>query len=828
MPSKLVTICVFLCARHVGAGCSNPDGSRCICLNDNQCTLKREALYFTASCPCQNGKDLSLSELAEILKGLNGTVDALFVRGWKIQSLNVISDKLEEVRQSLIFVSTSLQSLRLRSLRKAGSLVIAANAHLSHIRGLRKLSTVANDITIIFNDMLHEFNGPRQLKSIGGNLEIGCNHHLFCVGGFRKLASVGGDLIISSNVRLKEVTGFEALESVSHGLRIANNDKLHSLGGMTRLTSAGGTVKIVGNFKLEDVRGLQKLALVGLDLIIRDNANLRLENPHESGLEQLEVVGRDVRVSRNKEINCRNMLSGLAWVGRHLMLSHIRSCDVDLLANLRRVGGNIDIRKSIFRWRQLLCSVSEIGGSLEIVSNRFKGDNQHILGNLSDVCTYRDSNRPCGLKIKNNRGLRSISGFQNLGGFNGTLSITGNAGLQTVKAFHQLEYLSQSSHDRRHLYGETEDVTGGMVIAFNADLTSVVGFDALETVVGDVFLIGNPMLDRVILQSLHTITGWTRFASNSANAVEFTSPDPLPYLAPGCRIRKNIIPSIGRISENGTAFATMLNRSECRIEKLIPALTGAVIIFAMAAMSLMLSIYTLGAQNGAPSQRRPVKYKQPVDKLAVSILAMADLFSDTGFSVTAFIMWQAQAPNEWHSPLFIIFLLSALVLVMSQGYTVVSVYIGLTAAKWGYKRSPDGSRISLLRGLIESGEMQLSDWLLLFPGLFLLEAGVIRYLPWDRRSLEGKSCEPSGFPHEHFSRVAFRASVIEDLPQIILQSAFVVLVEGDDGWAITAAMGSMTISVADLVVKLIVPVLNDYFRAKEGGAHKAGSDQTKF
>ena len=51
------------------------------------------------------------------------------------------------------------------------------------------------------------------------------------------------------------------------------------------------------------------------------------------------------------------------------------------------------------------------------------------------------------------------------------------------------------------------------------------------------------------------------------------------------------------------------------------------------------------------------------------------------------------------------------------------------------------------------------------------------------------------------------AVLFEDFPQIVLQSVFVVVIEGSDGWAITGAIASLTLSVSDLIVKTAFPLL---------------------
>ncbi|CAD7698163.1 unnamed protein product [Ostreobium quekettii] len=109
--------------------------------------------------------------------------------------------------------------------------------------------------------------------------------------------------------------------------------------------------------------------------------------------------------------------------------------------------------------------------------------------------------------------------------------------------------------------------------------------------------------------------------------------------------------------------------------------------------------------------------------------------------------------------------------------------------------------------LKEGKKMQKYDWLVLFPGLLLLDVEIIKHLPWgaDLKVDGKKMVDNDGMPHKYFTWVAYIAVMLEDLPQVVLQVAFVVVIEEDDGWAITAAMASLTLSMADVLVKLVFP-----------------------
>ena len=82
---------------------------------------------------------------------------------------------------------------------------------------------------------------------------------------------------------------------------------------------------------------------------------------------------------------------------------------------------------------------------------------------------------------------------------------------------------------------------------------------------------------------------------------------------------------------------------------------------------------------------------------------------------------------------------------------------------------------------------------------------MIKHLPWDS-SISLDNDVADGFPHKCFPRVAFVAVLLEDLPQIVLQTVFIVVVEGGDGWAITGAIASLTLSITDVMVKIAFPL----------------------
>ena len=59
------------------------------------------------------------------------------------------------------------------------------------------------------------------------------------------------------------------------------------------------------------------------------------------------------------------------------------------------------------------------------------------------------------------------------------------------------------------------------------------------------------------------------------------------------------------------------------------------------------------------------------------------------------------------------------------------------------------------------------------------------------------------------------AGLIEYTSQIALQIAFIVSIDEDDGWAIIGAMAFMMLSIADVMVKFVFPMVVKLFASNK-------------
>lgn len=153
---------------------------------------------------------------------------------------------------------TNLSSLR-RLKTIAGDLTIQCCASLTALSGLDALTGVGGSLVLYFNQNLTTFGGLPMLTRVNRSVEISQNVQLATVSAFASLQTIGGSLLIANNPALTSVGGFaalqtikgEELEAAGHALSVLYNTALTDLSGFAGLVNVTfGTVHIEGNTKL--------------------------------------------------------------------------------------------------------------------------------------------------------------------------------------------------------------------------------------------------------------------------------------------------------------------------------------------------------------------------------------------------------------------------------------------------------------------------------------------------------------------------------------------------------------------------------------------------
>ena len=816
---------VLLFVRGSVALCSQGTfDSTCICVNDKPCDLFAESTPHQL-CACDDGTELSLENAEKRLQEMNQngeSIHFLYVSGVTIESLEPFEGALGSSGVAIIIKNTSIEAMEpLGEVEVLGGLKIVYNQKLTHLSGFHNLIHVKGDFIFFVNDALIDISGLFNLTSVGGNLDIFSNPALTDISGLSSLTSVEGTFRINHNYALTSISLLSSLTSVGRDFSIMGNDALTDISGLSSLCSVNGSLSIVQDNHINDISGFQKLASIGGDLNIHSN-NLLV---NISGFPSLESLGGDLNILFNSVLSLVSGLTSLNSLTNLMVknsdsrfamdfvgLSNLTEVRGSLsfegfrfsalnLNNLERVSGDLSIQRSLFDKSINIFSenLAKVGGSVMVVGNEIDG-HLDLLPNLQSVCSEVGNATPCGLTIKGNVGYEAINSFSSLNTLQGSLTITNNTHLATIMGFGALKTIASQVSDQ----GGAEDLSSGLVVAFNKNLTAL-DFEALEVVQGVVIIFGNKQLNHINISHLHNVTELTRIEKNNDEIERFISIDPLPFKELGCRHRTNMVPYVASSSGN-PVFVTNLVQKECVIEVVVPVLVGMGIMLFMIIVSLLL-LYNALCRYYSPHQGR-VEMRVLVNAFATRLLAVADVFSDVGFIITVFILWDAKEGVS-RTSLLVIGILSTTAFMVAELYMIVGIYSGLISKKVMREIGFDTQAMTLLKYLSEEQGMQMKDWFIVIIGLMALDVKVMEYLPWGH--LAGARNQRDGIPHNHFHSVAFMAGLIEDVSQIALQIAFIVSIEGDDGWAITGAMASMTISVADAMVKFVFPMLITLF-----------------
>ena len=761
-------------------------------------------------------KDVSgLSSLTSVGKDLIIEDNMAFTGVFGLPSLAFVS------RHFIIRQNDALMKVSgLSSLTSVGkNFAIRYNRALTDVAVLPKLTSVGGDLIMEALKKLNDIRGFPYLNYVGRDLRIIFNGNLPDIAGFEKLQSVRGSLLIENNYGLQYISGFANLNYVKGNISIWRNDALENIYAFENLTSIGGSLIMSSNRMLSNIGGFENLRCIDRSLII--SFNDRLGNI--GGFSKVESFGGDLIIEFNELLEEVYGLQNIKNVNSFTAKNNYIYASISGLANLNEIRGSLlieDARYYFFDlsslgkvWGDLLIyrtelgigyfgggspfleNVIEVGGSVRVVDNKFDG-HLNMFHKLQSICSKTNNATPCGLTIKGNVGHETLNTFPSLTTINGSLTITDNTNLRTIVGFEQLKSIVPEVLNG----GGIEALSSGLVVAFNKNLRSMT-FEALEVVKGVVIIFGNAQLNHINMSHLHDVTDLTKIAANGHEIMRFVSNNPLPFDELGCRNRKNMVPYI--TSSNGElTFVTDLEKRDCVVKKVTPVLVGLGIIVLMIVVSLWL-FYNALLQYYSPYRRR-VQMQLLVNTFATRLLTLADVFSDVGFTVTVFLLWDSKE-GEICTSLLVIGILSIAIVVVASSYMVINSYWGLTSRQIMEEISFATPTKSLLEYLNQEQGMQLKDWFIVLVGLMALDVGVIKCLPWG--DLVSGNNDGHGLPHKYFLKVAFVAGLIEDVSQISLQIAFIASIEEDDGWAITGAMAAMTLSIADAMVKFVFPTI---------------------
>lgn len=270
--------------------------------------------------------------------------------------------------------------------------------------------------------------------AVTGALRIGPSDEPLDLSALACLTEVGGELAIAGNRQLLAVEGFNELRSTGR-LRFTDNGPRHGLfviDGFDKLRTVDGSL-LLGNGKMR-IDGFAELELV-------------------SGRLSIESSGRDVAIYGMGELSTVD----------EMFISDTGALVLEGLSDLERVEGNVTLRSAGPFDTSALIDLSHIGGDLWLDGD----DLDEEVANVLDLPELKQLGGS--LLVEDFESPLAIGAFAELETIGGSLIVRDMFSDFTIGSFAELEYI------------------GGdfMFVELDGDMPSLIGFDELERVEGE-------------------------------------------------------------------------------------------------------------------------------------------------------------------------------------------------------------------------------------------------------------------------------------------------------------------------------------------------------
>ena len=238
-----------------------------------------------------------------------------------------------------------------------------------------------------------------------------------------------------------------------------------------------GDLIFTGNNTLMDISGLNQLDTITGNFFINNNNSVTAI----SGFSSLDWIGGTTIISNNSDLESISGFGNLETVGTFQILTNAALQSISGLAQLD-MAASLEIKN-----HPVLSDISGLE-SLTMVTNNFLLDDN---GGLNQISLNNLINVGERLSISLNDNLLTISGLQSLTQV-GKLFISANNTLTTIDGFDQLE-----------------SIDGGLDMLGNVVLTDISALDHPLTIGGSIFLISNTLLAECSIEAIcgHITTG---------------------------------------------------------------------------------------------------------------------------------------------------------------------------------------------------------------------------------------------------------------------------------------------------------------------------------
>lgn len=374
----------------------------------------------------------------------------------------------------------------------AGDLIIEGDDRdpITNLRGLNRLRSVSGSL-IIRSTPLNDLSGLENLESVGDGLSLFNNDVLTSIEGLQNLRLVHS-ITLYSNPGLKKLHGFSA-QLDCRNIAISGSDQLESLDGL-QLSDTLETFYVSDNLNI---------TRLGLDAstIVTDEIGLR-NLPRLKSIASLRTDG-SLRWASFTFLDSLQSLHGLESL-QSVGFMTIDNCHA--LTDLNGLQGLQSSSEFLF-----------VGGTERQVTDHV--DNTEGNRSLKSLDGLEGLKEVRTLLVAYNDSLADISGLRNLE--SGSLVLFDNNGLRDI---HQLPaggtslrlYIDQNQALESIRSPEHPKILQTLVLSANPSLTSITGFNDLNSVQGDILIEKNNQLEMLDgFKDLETIAGSLIIRNNS-------------------------------------------------------------------------------------------------------------------------------------------------------------------------------------------------------------------------------------------------------------------------------------------------------------------------
>lgn len=364
------------------------------------------------------------------------------------------------------------------------------------------------------------------ITTIGGAFSLSVPN-LTSLSGMNNLTSVGGHMHfngISSNPTLP---AFTSLTTITGNLFFQNTG-LTSISGFPALQTLGGNFQVAQNSGfVQTISGFGSLTQIGGIVIGNASAaNANMKSFQIGGASPITVTG-NVSLEANGNGSPEFLINGLSLgnitsVGGNISLASIKPSTITGFQNLQTVGGGISVSGAS---NLTTLDFGNLSGAMSGILNITGSPALTSITGLSGVTSVGGNFNiaPGGsaltqLSIPGN--LTSVGGYFNIAG-TGLTSISGFNSLQSING--NFSVISNSALTQISGFNNLTSINGNFVIGaqnqLNPALTQISGFGSLNHLGGNFDIFGNGQLQTVNLSgsTIGTVNGYLRLASNGNN-----------------------------------------------------------------------------------------------------------------------------------------------------------------------------------------------------------------------------------------------------------------------------------------------------------------------